>query len=56
MGIDSKNKELEQRLIDNIKSYPKLKFTSLQEAKQMSYDYSLPIINLTKEQLKQVRV
>jgi hypothetical protein len=56
MGVKSKNKELEQRLIDNIKSYPKLKFISLKEAKQMNYDYSLPIIQLTKEQLKQIRV
>jgi chloramphenicol O-acetyltransferase len=56
MGVKSKNKELEQRLIDNIKSYPKLKFTSLKEAKQMNYDYSLPIIQLTKEQLKQIMV
>lgn len=56
MGVESKNKELEKRLIDKIKSYPKLKFKSLKEAKQMSYDYSLPIIQLTKEQLKKVRL
>jgi hypothetical protein len=56
MGVKSKNKELEQRLIDKIKSYTKLKFKSLKEAKQMQDDYSLPIIQLTKEQLKQVRV
>ena len=56
MGVESKNKELEKRLIDKIKSYPKLKFKSLKEAKQMNYDYSLPIIQLTKEQLNQIKL
>lgn len=56
MGVKSKNKGLEKRLIDKIKSYPKLKFKSLKEAKQMQDDYSLPIIQLTKEQLNQIKL